>query len=792
MRRGVLVACFLVARVAGALPVDVDGDGQPDTELAWEGPATVSAADSGGHRVVLVRGGARAYLGEWRQGRLEELWTGTLGPQDVDGEWSRELELGDDGVLLYETRPDVSRCDGSAAKIYPRRLDFGTRRFRPVSLVPEVGEPALLATRTPPPGLSERTAPTVFRFEAATITSDDGGSAEGLSAPRELDDGRADTAWSEALPGFGRGAIFVARAATPRARVLALRVRANGSKVANRPRRLIVTTAGKSSIFELADSTATLWLALPDPRASSCVDVVLEAVHAGTSARGGNGRTEIPELVVLTDLDAGGDQALAELARAVAAGGPGGSDAEHHLVAQGARGAAALLDAARGAAPDELRRLRLALARTQDPRAASELVAGLGAHADDAPALVDGLRELGDAAVPPLAALVVDDHARAAAREHAARLLGAAPAPAAREALLAAAGRGPGAVRRAVIVAVAGRPSAESTAILDAARGRSPDLWRAAALHARRLPPEGRAAVVDGAAGALSGAPLELRYRLLQALATLGATNVLGPALAAEPVPALRQAALEALGDGGDALLAGAIHDADPGVRASAAAALARRPAAQETDVPLVGRLRDDGWPMVRRAAADALAARCGRAVPADGLVAAARGDVDENVRRAALAGLVRCGEPRAGAELVAVARDRSARASLRAYAASLLGPLGDARRAPDLVVLLEEARLEALGSPDPVAADGALRLAAAAANALGHLADGGGDRALLDAAADGAFPVIQAAAITALARRCPAGARPVIERAAESGDALVVRAARLAGDRCLPAAPAP
>ena len=158
-------------------------------------------------------------------------------------------------------------------------------------------------------------------------------------------------------------------------------------------------------------------------------------------------------------------------------------------------------------------------------------------------------------------------------------------------------------------------------------------------------------------------------------------------------------------------------------------------------------------------------------------------------MRRAALAGLVRCGEPRVGRELVAIAADPHAATSLRAYAASLAGATGDRTLLPALLEILAAARAEALASPDPVSGDGAVRVAAAAAHALGDLDDGRATKVLVDAAGDPLLPVLQASALGALAKRCPRELAPqileVAERALRGGDALVGRAARLAQRRC-------
>ena len=142
---------------------------------------------------------------------------------------------------------------------------------------------------------------------------------------------------------------------------------------------------------------------------------------------------------------------------------------------------------------------------------------------------------------------------------------------------------------------------------------------------------------------------------------------------------------------------------------------------------------------------------------------------------RAALAALVRCGEPRVGGLLLAVARDEKKSGSIRGYAASLLGPA----QARELGELFDRMRRAAVDSDD------ALIVAGGAARAMGRIGGPAEASALLAAAADPSLPVLAAAALTALAEKCPAGALDAAARAAGSADALVVRAARLLQKRC-------
>src|SRR5262249_11188078 len=191
-----------------------------------------------------------------------------------------------------------------------------------------------------------------------------------------------------------------------------------------------------------------------------------------------------------------------------------------------------------------------------------------------------------------------------------------------------------------------------------------------------------------------------------------------------------------------------------------------------DDDAAVIARLRD-AWPVVRRAAADALAGRCGGAA-SNALVSAAP-DPDETVARAVLSALVRCRDPRAGALLLAVAKDEARGASFRAYAASLLGP----GQADELLALFDRVRRDAVASED------ALVVAEGAARARGRCAPPGPGGALVPAAAARTLPGRRAGALGALAEPCPPGALDAAGRAAGSGDALVAGAARLVKKRC-------
>lgn len=237
-------------------------------------------------------------------------------------------------------------------------------------------------------------------------------------------------------------------------------------------------------------------------------------------------------------------------------------------------------------------------------------------------------------------------------------------------------------------------------------------------------------------AGCLDRVPEAVRPLLLRALAVRGdgAAREAVAAAAAGPEPAVRMAALEALGTLGDATTADLLLDrvlAGPETAEGAAAreSLLRLPR-PDTDRRLVARL-GQGPPEARVELARLLAARqAPEAVP--GLEEAAA-DAEPAVRRAAwkaLGALAGAGDARTLAELLARARDEerpdaekalaavlSARGGVEDLAAALAAPptpaalcsllrvagsLGDDRLLP--------AVRQAAASPDPAVRDAAIR----------------------------------------------------------------------------------
>ncbi len=763
----------------------------------------IEAGGAPGHPVLLVRGAHAAVALELRGTVVVPLWRGSVGPQGADGEWRRQIALEPTGLSTWEERDDVSDCDGVAARLFVKRFDFAAGEFKDGtdSQSATAGALPLTATRGGAPnGFTASTAPTVFRFRSATRSTGDGGNAEGLSTPSELDDGDLGTAWSGP-----RGTTFVARADSAESRVVAIRIvpgnalSSSAFASEDRVRRLIVGIGHESFVVDIPRDPAAdgkgfaspYWVSLPAPVSAACVSVTLDATYAGRAA----GRAAIAELAVLTELDGAGVDALAALAEEIAHGGAGAVDIERRLAGRGPAGAAALVAAAaKPRGEDERARLRLALARLGDPQGAHEVVLGLRAASDgaDAAHFGEGLRQMGNAAVPELARLLADDEVPVAARITAAQILAAVPTPDADAALDGACGHGPRELRRAIVIALANRDTGALAALVAAARGahdsgaRESDLWQAVGFAARRAPTAARTAATLAVVARLADAhTYELRYRLVQAAAGLvieeSARAAITAFLASEPEPALREVAVEALPAEPEAksILVIAAADADPGVRAAALADLAPLADASDTDASILGALAGDAWTEVRRAAAETLSPRCARAPVAEGLYGAVKQDHDENVKRTALAALVRCKEPRVGVELLAIAADRRISGDLRAYAATLIGALGDRAQVDAVVSLLQDQRTLA-----PLS-DESLRVAAAAAHSLGELGDPRVGPLLEEIALDPALPVLEASAVSALGKICPPGGHGTLTHSAQAGDALVARAARLALRQC-------
>ena len=829
LARASLVAAILLAAraVAAAAPLatlaaDVDGDGAPETlalgtdgvlhvgaaavplgvtptkATLGVGPARAKAAivvrvttANGDEAIVLTRAAAA-----WRVA-----WRGAVGGVGLDAEYQVEVAALPAGIVRYQTRFDVRRCDGKPARLFAEDFD-GSRFVRaasvPVELATGAGAlPAKLDSATPV------AKPQLYQARAAS-THAGATDAGALAIPRELDDGEAQTAWRGDGTAVGQFFTFKPRG-DAKARQLRVVAGDHGSKAklaaANRPRELAIVSEQGAWRVELPDAArgalgAAYVVDLPEP-ISGCVSVVIASVYGSGST------TALAELEVYADGERAGG-GFPDLAHGVAIDGPGARSSGQQLARGGAAAVAAVeAELAKTQDPGARRRLVGVLVTVRDPAAAPVLAraatsgwvegAELVAVAEALGALHQ-VRELRELAGKQEMALDVRVAAAAALDPG---------APDELAALIELAGVGPRELRRAVIerlqaAPVAGLVAAAGAATVPAAAG---DLWRAAT-RAARAHAETRPETLAAMLGALRGAPdYERRYRLVDGVAALGDAPALAELMvwlgALHPgaeTAALRQVAARALAkaprpDALDLVLALA-RDQDAGVRLAAFGALmqpsddatAAAPRVPEVDRALGGALGRDHWEDVRVRAAQALGGRCRRPGPAALLTTAVGADPAVGVRAEALVALVQCRAAGVAALLAHTWDDAKAPLVLRSRAIGLAIVLGDAALGARLVGELATWRAAAIESAP------ALALAVQAANAIGRLGPPGADAALMDALDDAAFPEIVGAAATGLGSlgpTCSPAAKTKLGLLARSDDLQVATPARGAERVC-------
>lgn len=763
---------------------------------------------------------AEAMALELKNGTLVELWRGAVGPVGRDREYSLHLDLVTSGLVRYQSRAGVSRCDNKTAYLFREGYDFKANKFRSVynrhAITATAG--TLTATRTAPAVAPDGSA--VFRASGASHQRGASNAGE-LSPPREIDDSDASTAWIEGLGGDGRGEFITVTTNMPDRSVRALRIVPGDAsskaafETANRLKKIGVLIGDDLAYWvefptdpskDAGAFSDPYWVTLPTGAATTadCVTVVIADLYPGNAAtRKRSGTTAIAELAVLADIDMDPDGADAALAAQVAAGGDAGRSASRLLAKRGTAAAEALVAQVQKSSltAEQILHLRRALARVGHPLGVAQIVAGLAAadvSEGDRELFAGALASIGDEAVAPLAAIITDDSAAEGPRVAAADALGGIDTPAARAALVAAAGTGTRTLRRTIshhIGTHGGAPELVFTAIAAAEAagdiGREADLWRAMRMWDSNA---ARAALVTPLIARLGTATdYELRYRLYQVAGSVedaaGVIDALTASIATTDQSAhdvaLRRVAADALATNPSAaarpLVLSLVADADPGVRARAAIALSERTDTDDdSDAALIARLETDTWPHVRRVAAAGLAQRCDRErAAATALYTAVGSDDDIDVRREAIVALVACRAEGVGQHLVDVASDSDMPVPLRQRAISLIGVLGDSALAPAALALLETYRSRAWSDED------AIRLAAAAASSVGKLGKRDGITKLVEIANDASFPELQAAAATALGETCPGKAKPVFDKLASSPERAVSLAAKAARNKC-------
>lgn len=810
------------APTKGPLIADIDGDGTQDrAELSAKGELTIttrhgtvhltpavigpklSAGIVRGTPTIIVHGNVEAVVYQLAGTTWKQLTRTPIGDAGRDEETAVDVVALPEGLMRYQVRPGFGRCDGRPALLFAEGFDG--HKFRRLSRLPTgipEGVPVLQARRD----TDAADEPLLFKARAASheIGSPD---ARMLAIPSELDDGKPATAWREELvASAGEGQFFTFRARVAGAKATQIRIVTGATKDANRPERIGVVAKTGAWHVDLPASTAkdppgTAYIVdLPEPL-GDCVTIVLESTFGPAK-----GTTEIAELEVLAEGErAGGGEAA--LARVVADGAEGVNAAIGALGRRGAAAAAAI-DAELGRVKDAASRRRLvqAAVAVTDPSIGPILsrIAKQGdAQGADLLAVIRALTKLGlEQDLHDLAARRgIPLEARVAAAKGLQRSGAKTP-----DLLLDLAGDGPRQLRQAVIESLAEveAPALVASASAATKPATAGDIWRAATRRARLVVRE-RASTLAAMLAALPAATeYELRYRLVDGIATLGdaaALKSLARWLAALPADsataAYKQVAARSIAsnmrvDAVDLLIA-LTSDRDVGVRLAALSAIAGAsgtPAgpwhgnagADGIDRVIITRLTTDTWPEVRRSAAQTLGVRCDRPGPAKALVDAVVRDPDLGVRSDALAGLVECKAPGTAAVLTKLWDDSEAPLDLRRRAVDLTVQLGDRALATKLVAKLTQWRGGALES------EAALALAQNAAYAIGSTSPPGAAEALMAALDDSAFPEIVAAAATGLGLlgpACPPAARKKLEGLRDSEEQQVQIAARRAASVC-------
>lgn len=802
------------APIAGALE-DLDGDGRKDP-LVLEPTGELSIANAvavklpammkarievgawNGKPIVIVVGEKEAFVVEpagpkgWRMTAKT-----AVGGVGLDADYALDLTATPKGVIRFQRRQGIRRCDGKPALVFAEGFD-GTR-FRRLSALPLDVSPSAprLGAKVDPLASS----PVLYnaRFASHQIGASDAG---GLGIPTELDDGKPQTTWREELSSDGAGQFFTFEARAQGVSAKHVRI-AGAGKSFNRPKTIAIVGASAAYRADLPDDTtgAAFLVELPQP-ISGCVTVILEDTYGADK-----GQTAISELSVYADGErAGGADPM--LAQIVAAGGDT-TNAEAVLAKRGAAGATALeAEIVKTQDARVRRRLLAVIAKIEDATAVPMLVRAATEGWVEGAALVDIVKALGRRGMTEeLAQLAGKPSFLLEARIAAAQAI--TPTDAATFGLLVdLAGTGPGALRKVVIERLMLATAAQ---LIEAAQKETEapsagDLWRALTKRAKHAPADHAAALAAMQAALPAAADYERRYRLIDGVATLGdaaAIRALEATLRALPSgavgAALRQVAIAGAASAPRAealsLVVGLARDPDPGVRLAVLSALAvtevdtatpwHTPDPDGIDRIIIAALATDTWPDVRRRAASSLGLRCQRMGPRAALIDAVFKDGSHEVRADALVALVQCRAQGASEILAKVWDDRKSPITIRTQAVALAAVLRDPALGVTLVGRFARWRGAAISAGDD--GEAALSLAVSAAPVLAILEPPGAIEALVDALYDEAFPEIVSAAATALGKlgpKCPASAKAKLVEIGKSGSDAA-RAAELAVAGC-------
>ncbi|HEX7596685.1 MAG TPA: hypothetical protein VF518_00630, partial [Polyangia bacterium] len=443
----------------------------PRTPTERRGKATVRQVSVSGHRVLEVR---LPILSEGPE--RFEVWVAELtgktpifwdeaGARDVDGETFREIVVAESGIEEFQTASRVHRCDGVPAHLFRQVWNFATHRFeRAPPALPPAASVTIKALRSDPKMPTSKPLGG-FHFHAASTSAGAKGDARQLSAPGAVNDDDPATVWAvDAVD--SRGAFLTARSSAGFP-ITGLRILPGDTRdaktfaAAGRPRRLtLIWGHGAEQILDvdLAEKSdggwkharEPFWIPLPKPVASGCLTVMVRDVTPGHAA------TAIADLAVMTEID--GPEAVDRLVADLAAG-TACETRQQLLTSVGSPALDKLAEAlaqtpagtGRGCLVETANAL-LPASGTQSVAASSALSAALAAALiastpDEEKVLSTLLPRLQAPPVPAIAALLADEKAADPDRLRAARVLSLIAQPEARQALVAALGKGSAVLR---------------------------------------------------------------------------------------------------------------------------------------------------------------------------------------------------------------------------------------------------------------------------------------------------------------------------------------------------------
>ncbi len=600
-------------------------------------------------------------------------------------------------IVVGERREDLDLCGRPAVLapevLSPKDLALHAAKIQRLDADERAAAPKLEATLVP------EGTPALTPVLRAT------GASSALGAPGLLSDGRADTSWSEARGGSGRGEFVVLNA--PGQLPLSgfeLIVSAPGAAPVKSsvPRELWLVTRGQ--LFQVTlppeasrNAGARFRVQLPKPVQSDCVALVLESAFEERA----DAEVRVAELGAVSELSG------AEPAALFGALAGGGERARAAGALLSALGPPAFAEIAKGFTRLDEGGRRVALDVIDAAPCEASAPVYVAALLGDFPAqrlhAEDRLRRCGRAAAP----LLVEQLGKARSPQSlilADELASVAPDLAV-DSLVARLANVPPRERRGLRIVLAratAAPAARANVLRALADGALPsravlDLLRALGPRAAAFLPEASAALTRLAAAS----DFATRYLALAPAAVLAprdanARALLSRSLAA-PEPRLRTRALEVLPRDDAAVSAVVTALTDPEVRVREAAANAAREGRIAASAPkLLQLLDDDAWPLVRSAAATALGALPADA-KADEALLSSLSDEAPSVRAAVAQALGARGVVKASAELRERLQDVEERSEVRRAAAQALGALCDAESLDALTKL-------ALRVADPLA----------------------------------------------------------------------------------------